>query len=54
MPLFAALIVLFYFFTMSLGAAAARRARQYRWSVSADRLRALYEELTARALVECR
>lgn len=38
----------------TMGAAAARRAGRYRWSVAADRLRRLYADLTARSLVECR
>jgi D-inositol-3-phosphate glycosyltransferase len=38
----------------ALGAAATERAKRYRWSTSAARLRSLYEELTARVLVECR
>jgi D-inositol-3-phosphate glycosyltransferase len=38
----------------SMGAAAARRARSYTWSVAAARLRRLYGTLTARSLVECR
>jgi D-inositol-3-phosphate glycosyltransferase len=36
-----------------LAAAAAERARGYTWSVAAARLRRLYAQLTARALVEC-
>lgn len=36
-----------------LSVAAADRARGYTWSVAADRLRRLYDDLTARALVEC-
>ena len=36
-----------------MGTAAAERARGYTWSVAAARLRRLYGELTARALVEC-
>jgi D-inositol-3-phosphate glycosyltransferase len=38
----------------ALGRAAAERAARYRWSTSAARLRAVYEELTDRVLVECR
>jgi D-inositol-3-phosphate glycosyltransferase len=37
-----------------LGRNAAARAQQYRWSISAGRLRRLYADLVARALVECR
>jgi D-inositol-3-phosphate glycosyltransferase len=37
-----------------LSANAAERARGYTWSVAAARLRRLYDDLTARALVECR
>jgi len=33
---------------------AAARARRYRWSITAGRLRRLYADLTARRLVECR
>jgi D-inositol-3-phosphate glycosyltransferase len=36
-----------------LGEAAARRARTYTWSTAAARLRRLYNDLTARTLVEC-
>ena len=36
-----------------MGSAGAERARGYTWSVAAARLRRLYGELTARALVEC-
>ncbi len=36
-----------------LGEAAARRARSYTWSLAAARLRRLYNDLTARTLVEC-
>ena len=36
-----------------VGRAAARRARDYRWSTTAARLRRVYADLTARALVEC-
>ncbi len=36
-----------------LGAAAARRAQSYTWSFAAARLRRLYNDLTARTLVEC-
>jgi D-inositol-3-phosphate glycosyltransferase len=35
------------------GEAAARRARAYTWSLAAARLRRLYNDLTARSLVEC-
>jgi D-inositol-3-phosphate glycosyltransferase len=38
----------------ALGEAAAARARDYRWSTAAARLRRIYADLTARALVECR
>lgn len=38
----------------SLSTEAAARARSYTWSVTAARLRRLYERLTARQLVECR
>jgi D-inositol-3-phosphate glycosyltransferase len=37
----------------SFASAAAQRARGYRWSVTAARLRALYAVLTERVLVEC-
>ena len=37
----------------SFASAAAQRARGYRWSVTAARLRALYSALTERVLVEC-
>jgi glycosyltransferase involved in cell wall biosynthesis len=37
---------------MSIEATA--RARRYRWSITAARLRRLYADLTARRLVECR
>lgn len=37
-----------------MGAAAAANARRYTWSIAAGRLRRLYTDLTARALVECR
>lgn len=36
-----------------MGAAAAERARRYRWSTTGARLRRLYGDLTARSLVEC-
>jgi D-inositol-3-phosphate glycosyltransferase len=36
-----------------MGRAAARHAGQYRWSTTAARLRRVYSDLTARALVEC-
>jgi D-inositol-3-phosphate glycosyltransferase len=36
-----------------MGAAAALRARDYTWSTAAGRLRRLYADLTARALVTC-
>jgi D-inositol-3-phosphate glycosyltransferase len=36
-----------------LGAAAATRARGYTWATTAARLRRLYSDLTARALVDC-
>ncbi|MGH9184181.1 MAG: glycosyltransferase [Acidimicrobiales bacterium] len=36
-----------------MGASAADRARRYTWSTAAARLRRLYGDLTARALVEC-
>lgn len=38
---------------LELSIAAADRARGYTWSVAAARLRSLYRDLTARALVEC-
>jgi D-inositol-3-phosphate glycosyltransferase len=37
----------------ALGAAGAKRAKQYTWATAAARLRRIYSELTARALVEC-
>lgn len=37
----------------ALGAAAVARARRYTWSIAAARLRRLYSDLAARALVEC-
>jgi D-inositol-3-phosphate glycosyltransferase len=37
-----------------MGAAAAARAGGYTWPVAAARLRRLYQELTARSLVDCR
>jgi D-inositol-3-phosphate glycosyltransferase len=37
----------------AMGVAAARRAGDYRWSTTAGRLRRVYADLTARALVEC-
>ncbi|HXY42981.1 MAG TPA: glycosyltransferase [Acidimicrobiales bacterium] len=36
-----------------LGAAGARKARQYTWATAASRLRALHNELSSRELVEC-
>jgi D-inositol-3-phosphate glycosyltransferase len=36
-----------------LGRAAAERARRFTWSTAAGRLRRLYDDLAARALVEC-
>jgi D-inositol-3-phosphate glycosyltransferase len=36
-----------------LGAAAAARARGYTWALAAARLRRLYQDLTARSLVDC-
>jgi D-inositol-3-phosphate glycosyltransferase len=36
-----------------LGRTAAERARGFTWSTAAARLRRLYADLTARALVEC-
>jgi glycosyltransferase involved in cell wall biosynthesis len=36
-----------------MGRAAAERARGFTWSTAAARLRRLYADLTARALVEC-
>jgi D-inositol-3-phosphate glycosyltransferase len=36
-----------------MGRAAALRSRDYRWSTTAGRLRRIYADLTARALVEC-
>jgi D-inositol-3-phosphate glycosyltransferase len=38
----------------AMAAAAAERAKQYTWSVTAGRLRRLYSDLTARAPVSCR
>jgi glycosyltransferase involved in cell wall biosynthesis len=32
---------------------AARRARDYTWSTAAGRLRRIYADITARALVDC-
>jgi D-inositol-3-phosphate glycosyltransferase len=40
-------------FGLSMGRAAAERARRYRWSASAARLRAVFGELTDRVLIEC-
>jgi len=37
-----------------MGARASAAARRYRWSIAAARLRRVYADLTARALVECR
>ena len=37
----------------AMGRAASRRAGHYRWSTTAARLRRVYADLTARALVEC-
>jgi D-inositol-3-phosphate glycosyltransferase len=37
-----------------LGEAAAARARAYTWPIAAARLRRVYQDLTAQALVECR
>ena len=37
----------------AMGASAATRAGQYTWSIAAARLRRLYSDLTARALVRC-
>lgn len=37
----------------AMGRAAAARARTYTWPIAAARLRALYDELTARSLVTC-
>jgi D-inositol-3-phosphate glycosyltransferase len=37
----------------AMGEEAAARARRYRWSITAARLRRLYADLTARRLVEC-
>ena len=37
----------------AMSAAAAKRARAYTWRTAAERLRALYADLTSRALVEC-
>jgi len=39
--------------TADMAIAAATRARRYTWSTTAARLRRLYGDLTARALVEC-
>ena len=38
----------------AMGRRAAARARAYTWTTAATRLRSLYDELTARQLVECR
>lgn len=38
----------------AMSAEATARARRYRWSIAAARLRRLYADLTARSLVECR
>ncbi len=38
---------------VSLGAEAARRAKGYTWSTAAARLRRVYSDLTAKALVDC-
>jgi D-inositol-3-phosphate glycosyltransferase len=40
-------------FAFAMSRRAAARARSYTWSVAAERLRALYVELTSRQLVEC-
>ena len=37
-----------------MGARAGARARRYRWSITAARLRRVYADLTVRELVECR
>jgi D-inositol-3-phosphate glycosyltransferase len=37
----------------TMGASAATRAGRYTWSIAAARLRRLYSDLTARALVRC-
>jgi D-inositol-3-phosphate glycosyltransferase len=37
----------------AMGADAAARARTFTWSTTAARLRRLYADLTARALVDC-
>ena len=37
----------------AMGAAAARVARRYTWSIAAGRLRRLYQQLTQKQLVEC-
>jgi D-inositol-3-phosphate glycosyltransferase len=37
----------------AMGRAAAERARGFTWSTAAARLRRLYADLSARALVEC-
>jgi D-inositol-3-phosphate glycosyltransferase len=37
----------------AMGASAATRARRYTWSLAAARLRRLYADLAARALVRC-
>ena len=36
------------------GEAASNRARSYTWPIAAARLRRIYQDLTARSLVECR
>jgi hypothetical protein len=36
-----------------MGAAAAERARRYTWSTTAARLRRVYTDVSARALVAC-
>ncbi|HEX2158045.1 MAG TPA: glycosyltransferase, partial [Actinomycetes bacterium] len=38
---------------VTMSVEAALRARRYRWSITAARLRRLYADLTARSLVEC-
>jgi glycosyltransferase involved in cell wall biosynthesis len=38
----------------SLGEQAAREAKGYTWSTAAGRLRRIYNDITARTLVDCR
>lgn len=39
---------------LCFGEAAASRARSYTWPIAAARLRRIYQDLTARSLVECK